>query len=54
MKIWEDMDDLDGTRPASIVMTLSNGRTVTLNAANNWMAEVTDLPLLSVTSMTFE
>ena len=45
IKIWDDMDNLDGSRPGEIVMTLSNGRTVTLNAGNNWMAEITDLPL---------
>ncbi len=45
MKMWDDMDNLDGSRPASIDMTLSNGRQVTLNAGNNWIAEITDLPL---------
>ena len=45
IKIWDDMDNLDGTRPGSITMTLSNGQTVTLDAGNNWMAEVRNLPL---------
>ena len=45
MKVWEDMEDLDGSRPAQIVMRLNNGMTATLNAANNWMAEINNLPM---------
>ena len=45
MKIWEDNDNEYGTRPAEIVMSLSNGMTATLNAANNWMAEINNLPM---------
>ena len=49
MKIWDDMNNLDGTRPESIVMTLSNGTstvtTVTLNEANNWVGEVNGIPV---------
>ncbi|MBR2824204.1 MAG: Cna B-type domain-containing protein, partial [Clostridia bacterium] len=45
MKVWEDMDNLDGTRPGSITMRLNNGMFVVLSDANNWMAQITDLPL---------
>jgi hypothetical protein len=49
IKVWNDMDNLDGSRPASLTVTLSNGRetvtTVTLTAENSWSAEVTDLPI---------
>ena len=45
MKVWNDMDNLDGSRPAEIVMTLSNGMTATLNAGNDWTAEIMYLPV---------
>ena len=49
MKIWNDMDDLDGSRPETIVMTLHDGDTVvdtvTLSEENGWTAEITGLPL---------
>ena len=48
-KVWNDMDNLDGSRPERLTVHLSNGTTtvatVVLSAANNWMAEITDLPL---------
>ena len=47
-KQWDDMDNLDGTRPETLkVSLLANGqyqRTVVLNAENNWSAAVRDLP----------
>ena len=49
LKVWNDMDNLDGSRPDSLTVTMtgSNGMTATatLNAANNWTHEETDLPL---------
>ena len=48
VKVWDDMNNLDETRPESIPVTLlANGnevQTVTLNQANNWSAEVQNLP----------
>ena len=49
MKVWNDMENVDGSRPESLNVSLSNGtetvRTVTLNESNGWAAEVNDLPL---------
>ena len=44
IKDWDDKGNVAGKRPDSIEMTLSNGRKVTLNAANNWTATVEGLP----------
>ena len=43
-KIWDDADNVTGTRPESIAMTLSNGMTVLLNDKNGWTATVSGLP----------
>ena len=43
-KDWVDGNDLDGSRPDSIVMTLSDGQSVTLNEANGWSASISGLP----------
>ena len=43
-KVWDDADNQDGMRPASLTVTLSNGVTVTLNEANKWEAKVENLP----------
>lgn len=43
-KEWADSNNQDGIRPTSIVMTLSNGQTVTLNASNEWTATISNLP----------
>ncbi len=43
-KVWNDSNNQDGKRPASLVVTLSNGATVTLNEANGWTDTVTGLP----------
>ena len=43
-KVWDDANNQDGKRPASLAVTLSNGTEVTLNAANNWTATVKNLP----------
>ena len=42
--VWDDMNDHDLLRPASVVATLSDGKQVTLNNGNNWTAKVEDLP----------
>lgn len=48
IKIWQDNNNAQNRRPASIAMTLSDGqkevKTVVLNEANNWTATVNDLP----------
>jgi len=46
-KVWDDEDNKYRMRPASIRATLSNGMTVTLSAANQWTATITDLPVYS-------
>ena len=43
-KIWDDSCNQDGKRPANLVVTLSNGQTVTLNEANSWTATISGLP----------
>ncbi len=43
-KVWDDADDQDGIRPASLTVKLSNGQSVTLNEANNWEATIDGLP----------
>ena len=43
-KVWDDANNQDGKRPASLTVTLSNGTEVTLNGQNNWEATVNDLP----------
>ncbi len=43
-KRWDDADNQDGIRPASLTVKLSNGEEVILNEGNNWTATVTDLP----------
>ena len=47
IKIWDDAENQDGKRPSELVVTLSNGDTVTLNEANNWTATIKDLPVNS-------
>ena len=42
--VWNDMNDHDGIRPASVTATLSDGKEVTLNNGNSWTATVEDLP----------
>ena len=49
LKIWADDDNRDGKRPASIRLELladgkGTGKTVTLDADNNWYDEITELP----------
>ena len=43
-KIWNDNDNAEGIRPDNITMVLSNGMSVTLNAANGWQATISGLP----------
>ena len=49
-KAWEDNDNQDGIRPASVTVNLlangkSAGKSVTLSAANNWNASFSELPV---------
>lgn len=50
-KVWNDADNKDGLRPASVTINLlANGqviRTVELNATNNWQAKFDDLMVYS-------
>ena len=43
-KVWDDADNQDGKRPESLTVTLSDGKTVTLNAENKWEGKITGLP----------
>ncbi len=43
-KVWDDGNDEAGKRPESVTVTLSNGQSVTLSAANQWSATVEGLP----------
>ena len=43
-KVWDDANNQDGKRPASLTVQLSNGTSVTLNDANQWTATVKDRP----------
>lgn len=51
-KVWKDEDDQDGKRPDSITITLladgaETGKTLTLNAENEWKDTFEDLPVYS-------
>ena len=43
-KVWDDQNNIAGTRPSSVRVTLSNGDSYTLSEDNNWTVTVTDLP----------
>ena len=43
-KVWADNNNQDNVQPTSLVVTLSNGQTVELNAANGWTATISNLP----------
>ena len=43
IKVWDDDNNRDGKRPASLDVALSNGQTVILNDDNAWSAKVTGL-----------
>ena len=48
-KVWDDADDQDGKRSASVTVELvadkeATGKTVTLSEANDWTDQFTDLP----------
>lgn len=51
MKVWDDMDNLDGSRPANLsVALLQDGRVIrhaALSEGNGWKAEITGLPLFN-------
>ena len=44
-KVWNDENNAQKIRPASITATLSNGMSVILNDENGWSATVEDLPV---------
>jgi hypothetical protein len=44
VKVWDDDNNAYGRRPASLRVTLSNGDSYVLNAANNWSVTVNNLP----------
>ncbi|MBR5928753.1 MAG: Cna B-type domain-containing protein, partial [Prevotella sp.] len=49
-KVWEDADNQDGIRPASLTVKLladgtETGKSVTLNAGNSWEASIENLPV---------
>ena len=44
IKIWDDDDNRDGIRPASITVELSTGVRYVLNEENSWSVTVTGLP----------
>jgi len=46
-KVWDDNNDSAGLRPATLRVTLSNGRSYTLSEANNWTVTVDNLPKYS-------
>ncbi len=43
-KVWDDEENLDGSRPSELAATLSDGTRVTLSEGNGWTATVRDLP----------
>ncbi|MBQ8136442.1 MAG: Cna B-type domain-containing protein, partial [Clostridia bacterium] len=43
-KVWNDNNNAAGLRPNSLRVTLSNGMSITLNAANGWTATISNLP----------
>ena len=45
LKVWDDADNQDNIRPTEITVTLSNGQSVVLNAANGWTATIDNLPV---------
>lgn len=54
-KVWNDDNDADGVRPASVTIALyrdgvATGRTITLSEANNWTASFTHLPVYNGTA----
>ena len=49
-KVWEDHEDLFGLRPENVTVTLSGNvitRELTLNEANGWKGEWTDVPMFT-------
>ncbi len=42
VKVWDDDNNRDGKRPTSLVMTLSNGETVTVDADGSWTGTIED------------
>ncbi len=44
-KVWNDNNNSSGKRPASLIVTLSDGTEVELSEANHWQATVSDLPV---------
>ena len=46
-KVWDDANNRDGIRPASLTVKLSSGQSVTLNEDNEWTATINDLPMFA-------
>ncbi len=44
VKVWDDNDNVEGFRPTSLTVTLSNNTTKELSDSNNWTATIEDLP----------
>ena len=44
-KVWDDNDNQDGVRPASLWVSLNSGLSVELNEANRWTETVEGLPV---------
>ena len=44
VKVWDDDDNRDGKRPASLTVMLSDGTEVELSESNSWTATVYELP----------
>ena len=48
-KVWDDKNNQDNVRPASLTVTLSDGEktvgTVTLSESNGWTGKITNLPV---------
>ena len=43
--VWDDSDNVNGDRPSSINVRLSNGDVLTLTAADGWQGAIKDLPM---------
>ncbi|MBE5814406.1 MAG: Cna B-type domain-containing protein [Clostridiales bacterium] len=44
IKVWDDEENNDGARPATLTVTLSDSTEVELNEGNSWTATVENLP----------
>jgi len=51
-KVWDDNNNAYGRRPSSVRVTLSNGQSFNLNAANGWSVTVNNLPAVNGSGQT--